>query len=941
MVELAVESSPKPTVLVGDVGACSIGDTVEVTGHYSDHPRYGRRLQIVSIRWVPPVTREGMRRFLVGGAIPGVGETLAERILDHFGDDAFALLDADPGRVKEVSGIGKAKARQIVSGWEECRSRMEESAFLAELGLGPGTTRKLRNALGDQAAEKIRENPYALVHQVEGIGFRRADQIARGLAIASDSPQRVAAGLQHVLQTQADQGHVFSSREDVVRAAAELLGIARGLVEDAIDGGLSGGQLRGEELVGDLALYAPWFHRVEQEVSAELMTRCSPLEPAERLDVEWVRKFLQPRLSIRLTEGQSQALDVLLNHRVAVLTGGPGVGKTTLVRALFETLSVKEWSLALAAPTGRAARRLAEACDHEASTIHRLLRFNPHTGQFEHHRDNPLPLDALLIDEASMVDMVLMRDLLRALPPHARFLLVGDADQLPSVGAGDVLRSIVDSEAIPVARLHEILRQKEGSTIVQAAHRVLTGQEPEFQKSEGEGAFFVPKERGQDAQDLILDLVQRRLPQTYGLDARRDIQVLAPMHRGVLGVQELNRKLKEALNPTGELDLGPGDRVLQTENDYELEVFNGEIGTVVTASADKLSVQYPDRVVHYAGAARSQLTLAYAITVHKSQGCEFPAVILPLAMQHSLLLRRNLFYTAITRAKQVLVVVGDPRALRRAVEVGTVERRRSLLEARLRGHSAPFPWPPFSKESAVVMNEPRERKRENRGALPPSAKPRLPILYEDEDVVVIDKPAGLASVASPGVRGRTCLSELRVSHSTAQAVHRLDRETSGVMIFALSDSHREALIELFRSRKVKKTYLALVRGRVKPATGEIRKPIHDRGARAEISHSGAPAHTRYRVLQPLDRASWVEVQPVTGRYNQIRLHFASIGHPLIGERKYARGKESPWKFKRVALHASVLELPHPRGGHSLKVEAPLARDLEKLLEKVRSHERGT
>jgi len=375
-----------------------------------------------------------------------------------------------------------------------------------------------------------------------------------------------------------------------------------------------------------------------------------------------------------------------------VLTGGPGVGKTTIVRALVEVFTRKNLRLALAAPTGRAARRLAEACVRPATTIHRLLKFNPHRRGFEHGRENPLELDVLIVDEASMIDLVLMRDLLRALPLAARLILVGDADQLPSVGAGDVLRSLVESGTLPVARLTRILRQKEGSTIVRAAHSVLHGEPPEFEKEAREGAFFLERDDTGAAQRTVVEVVTSRLPQRFGLHPLRDVQVITPMNRGPLGVNELNDLLKQSLNPAANANdfLSPGDRVLQTRNNYDLDVMNGEIGTVLARDVKTrtLVVDFEDRTVRYAANQSGELTLAYAITVHKSQGCEFKAVVLVLSMQHFVLLRRNLLYTALTRAKQVLVVVGSARALRAAIELGSVERRASLLEARLRTGAA-------------------------------------------------------------------------------------------------------------------------------------------------------------------------------------------------------------------------------------------------------------
>jgi exodeoxyribonuclease V alpha subunit len=451
---------------------------------------------------------------------------------------------------------------------------------------------------------------------------------------------------------------------------------------------LQAGALLAVPLRGEQAIYLPELRRAEVEVQEELLSRREPLPSNRQVRAQEAVRWAEPQLGMTLTDAQRKALVLLFEERLVILTGGPGVGKTTIVRVLSEVFLAKGWELALAAPTGRAARRLAESCSHPASTLHRLLKYKPQERCFEHDRDNPLRLDVLLIDEASMMDLLLMRDVLRALPRRARLVLIGDADQLPSVGPGDVLRSLVESGVVPTARLQQILRQRADSTIVRAAHAVLAGEEPSFDERPVEGAFLVERDDPDAAQRSLIAMVTERLPARFALDPLRDVQVLTPMHRGPLGCTELNRKLKAALNPATqqEGDFTPGDRVLQTRNDYDLEVFNGEIGTVLgrDLKAGTLQVDFGDRRVDYPAKKIEKLTLAFCITVHKSQGCEFPAVVLVLGMQHFLLLKRNLLYTALTRARRLLVVVASRRALRTAVEAGEVERRRSLLEAGLR-----------------------------------------------------------------------------------------------------------------------------------------------------------------------------------------------------------------------------------------------------------------
>jgi exodeoxyribonuclease V alpha subunit len=698
-------------VIAGDLGGTSVGDSVVVEGRPVTHPRFGAQIRIESVRWVPPASEEGMRRFLGGGSVEGVGEVLAGRIVDHFGADTMRVLNDEPKRLREVPGLGKKRVGVIAQAWQRARTRNEERAFLAGLGLGSGMSARVQRALGDKAAQRVRDDPFVLAQLVDGIGFRRADEIARRLEVAPDSPQRVRAGLEFALAEFADEGHVFAPRTRLVDAAQRLLSLAPGPVEDALAKLLDEHALVQEPLEGDTAIYLPRLHAAEREVAEELRRRIGPVAKGASVDAARALAWAQPRLGVELTRDQGEALAQLMNERAGVLTGGPGVGKTTIVRALVEIFEKKGLRVALAAPTGRAARRLAEASLRPAATIHRLLEFNPRRGGFLRNRKNPLEKDVVIVDETSMVDLVLMRDLLRAVPLPSRLVLVGDADQLPSVGPGDVLRDLVESRALPVARLTRILRQAEGSTIVRAAHAVLDGVVPEFAPAHGagdgagdgagEGAFFVVRDDPGAAQRAVVELVTRRLPQRFGLDPLRDVQVLTPMNRGPLGVAELNDVLKAALNPAQHVlfgpdvdraarpPLAPGDRVIQTRNDYDLDVMNGEIGRVVARDGNgDLLVDFEDRNVRFPAAQLGELALAYAITVHKSQGCEFAAVVLVLSMQHFVLLRRNLLYTALTRAKRILVVVGTTRALRTAVEMGERERRASLLARRLRAGTA-------------------------------------------------------------------------------------------------------------------------------------------------------------------------------------------------------------------------------------------------------------
>lgn len=689
-------------VVAGELQGCAIGDTVRLTGIPFEHPRFGRQLKIAAIRWLPPSSAEGLVRFLSGGSVAGIGPVLAKRIVARFGLTTLQVLDEAPERLKEVAGLGKKRIGVITEAWRRSRAQNEEKAFLAGLGLGGALAERVRQALGESVAQRVRQNPWQLAQLVDGIGFKRADDIAQRLEVASDAAERIEAGLVHALHEAADEGHVGAARSQLVAAAQALLSLPAGPIEDQLALLLERGTLASDPIAGDAIVFLPRLRAAEIEVATVLARRLGAVAAKQRVDAVRALAWAQPRLALELTADQSAALALLFNERTGVLTGGPGVGKTTIVKALVAVLERKGLRVGLAAPTGRAARRLAESCDRPAQTLHRLLQWNPHRRRFDRNRDALLELDVLVVDEASMIDLLLMRDLLRALPAAARLLIVGDADQLPSVGPGDVLRSLVESGRVPVARLTRILRQREGSSIVHAAHAVLRGELPEFEQGGDEGAFFVQRDDPGAARKSVVELAAERLPRKLGGDARRAVQVLTPMNRGPLGVHELNEQLRAALNPAasaaaaaapgpgGRLAFAPGDRVIQTRNDYDLDVMNGEIGQVIAREekSGDVTVEFDDRRVRYTAKQAQSLQPSWAITVHKSQGCEFEAVVLCLSMQHFVLLRRNLLYTAITRARRVLVIVGSPRALQAAIEMGQVERRCSLLERRLREASS-------------------------------------------------------------------------------------------------------------------------------------------------------------------------------------------------------------------------------------------------------------
>ncbi len=700
VLRVRVRGRHEAVTVVGHAAAISPGEELRASGTWTNDPKHGPQFKAETVTTVTPTSPEGIERFLASGLVKGVGPHFARRLVDAFGTAVFDIIETEPTRLREVPGIGPLRAERIVASWAEQKGVREIMVFLHSHGVGTSRAVRIYRAYGADAISVVSKDPYRLARDVRGIGFVTADALARRLGIPEDAMIRVRAGVSHVLAEALDDGHCGLSRETLVPRAADLLGRPEEQVSEALELELADRHVVADEAGGRACVFLPALHAAERVVAERIAALAAGSPPWLRSDPATAIPWVEARTGITLSPSQRDAVAAFLRSKVLVLTGGPGVGKTTLVDALLRIVFAESLRIALAAPTGRAARRLSESTRMEAKTLHRLLEVDPSTGRFRRGRDNPLEADLVVVDEVSMIDVLLARSLLEAMPPGAALLLVGDADQLPSVGPGQVLRDILESGTVPAVRLTEIFRQAAESRIVVGAHRIRDGHLPDLTNPPGTDLFFFDAKDPEDAARRVVEVVSERIPRRFGLDPTRDVQVLVPVHRGPLGARALNESLGKALNPGGTprvsrfgQELAPGDRVMQVENDYDKEVTNGDLGVVTAVDPDEgeLRATFEGREVTYGFDELDVLQLAWATTIHKSQGSEYPAVVIPLGMTHYAMLERNLLYTAVTRGRKLVVLIGDRRAVAIAVKRSSAGRRVTRLEGLLRSTTTPAP----------------------------------------------------------------------------------------------------------------------------------------------------------------------------------------------------------------------------------------------------------
>src|SRR3954463_6271202 len=676
--------------VVGHAPAIGAGEWVNASGAWVSDRVHGLQFKADVLKATPPTGVEGIERYLASGQMRGIGPAMAKRLVAAFGESTFEIIEASPERLTEVAGIGPWRASRIVAGWAEQKAVREIMIFLHAHGVGTARAVRIFKTYGHEAIRVMTEDPYRLARDVRGIGFRTADAIAGRLGVEKTAPQRLRAGVSFALQTATDEGHCGLPVAMLVTLAEKLLEVDADLIRTAVAEELRRGEdVLSDSVGGEPCVFLKGLHGAEKVIAERLIQRAAGTPPWPEIALDKALPWVEQKTGKTLSASQREAVRLVLASKVAVITGGPGVGKTSTLDSILRILSAKGVQVLLAASTGRAAKRMTEQTGLEAKTIHRLLEIDPKHGGFSRTEHNPLARDLLVVDETSMVDVPLMNALTRAVPAHAGLLLVGDVDQLPSVGPGQVLADVIASERIPIARLTEVFRQAAESRIVVNAHRINAGQMPEVPKAGEDSDFFMVEiAEPEEGVSKLIEIVTSRIPRRFGLDPLRDVQVLTPMQRGVLGARNLNHELQRVLNPNPSVTVerfgwrfSPGDRVMETQNDYDREVFNGDLGTVARIDDEEgaVVVDYEGREVAYPFGELDTLVPAFATTIHKSQGSEYPAVVIPVVTQHYAMLARNLLYTGVTRGKQLVVLVGQKRAVAIAVRGGSMKRRWTKL----------------------------------------------------------------------------------------------------------------------------------------------------------------------------------------------------------------------------------------------------------------------
>jgi len=693
VLRVKVKARREPVTVTGSAASISAGEYIECQGQWVNDRKHGLQFSAKHLKVVPPTTLEGIEKYLGSGLIKGIGPHFAKKLVRAFGDAVFDVIEYQPERLMTLEGIGEKRKAQVIAAWGEQKAIRKIMVFLQSYGVGTARSVRIYKTYGNDAIDKVTENPYRLALDIWGIGFKTADQLAEKLGIPKDSLIRAQAGVRHALQTLCEQGHCAALASQLVAASNQLLEIPTHIIEDAIEREIIEERLIQDVINDERCIYPVALYQAETRSADHLKRLNQGTAPWGMIPIDKAIPWVEEKTGLKLSDSQQRALQAVLEAKLSIITGGPGVGKTTLINSLLKIIRAKKMAIGLCAPTGRAAKRLSETTKLPAKTIHRLLDFDPKTFGFKHNQDNQLPIDVLIIDESSMLDIVLLNHVLKAVPTHAALIFVGDIDQLPSVGSGAVLADLIASEVIVTVRLTEVFRQAASSKIITNAHRVNQGEMPIPNEGNDSDFFTIYANTPEEIHQHLLDVVCRRLPQFYRCNPIQDIQILTPMNRGGLGSQGLNAALQEQLNGSSEPKItrfgttfSPGDKVIQMTNNYNKEVFNGDIGFIERINLEDgvVSIRFDQQLKDYESSELDELSLAYAISIHKSQGSEFPIVVMPIAMQHFTLLARNLLYTGITRGKKLVVLIGQKKAIGMAVRNNKEANRLTKLALRLR-----------------------------------------------------------------------------------------------------------------------------------------------------------------------------------------------------------------------------------------------------------------